>query len=95
LHASNLASGELAHATVVAVVHVVVYNGDQIPVTREPFRRRDSRMGSTPDEEQVSRPVGHPLAGEASVGVSDTRSPLPEQPLGRCDGDRPSVRLRG
>lgn len=37
-------------------------------------------MGSTPVEEQVSRPVGHPEAAEASAGVSLTESPLPEHP---------------
>lgn len=32
-------------------------------------------MGSTPPPEQVSRPVGQPLAGLASGGVSLTESP--------------------
>ena len=40
----------------------------------------DIRMGSAPVLEQVSRPVGHPKAAEASAGVSETWSPEPEQP---------------
>ena len=37
-------------------------------------------MGSTPVALQVSRPVGHPEAAEASAGVSETESPVPLHP---------------
>ena len=37
-------------------------------------------IGSRPVAVQVSRPVGHWNAGDASAGVSLTLSPEPEQP---------------
>ena len=49
-------------------------------------QREFVRIGSTPELEHVSRPVGQPLAALASAGVSSTWSPDPEQPW--LKGDR-------
>ena len=70
LETGDLAGGELVHTTIIAVVHVVVCFG--VSNKFMGYIGINSRMGSTPDDEQVSRPVGHPLAGEASAGVSET-----------------------
>ena len=43
-------------------------------------QREYVRIGSTPELEHVSRPVGQPLAALASAGVSSTWSPVSEQP---------------
>ncbi len=37
-------------------------------------------IGSSPSPGQVSLPTGQPFAAEASAGVSETRSPVDEQP---------------
>jgi hypothetical protein len=38
------------------------------------------RIGSTPADGHVSRPVGQPADGSASAGVSSIISPSPPQP---------------
>ena len=80
LETGGLASGELGHAGVVGVVHVVVCWLLLASIKEPRLKTNDLRMGSTPPPEQVSRPTGQPEAGLASGGVSATWSPTPEQP---------------
>jgi hypothetical protein len=63
---------ELVHARVIGIIHVVIYRPATLAAPSDDIITGHSRMGSTPADEQVSRPVGHPDAADASAGVSET-----------------------
>lgn len=83
LHTVELTRCKLSHASVIRVIHEVVYKRRSLGVKVIIIisgNQEHARMGSRPAAVQVSRPVGQPKAGEASAGVSSTKSPSLEQP---------------
>ena len=74
LEAGDLSLGEIVHARVVRVVHVVVDGWKRKGVSHEVVmrRRKEAGLRSRPGLGQVSRAAGQPEAAEASAGVSST-----------------------